>query len=194
MTLLALLYALLLLLVLGSVWKLWQRPPDVTLTRTLPAQGFAGGTLPMSVRLHLRARLPTRVLLEDPAPLTVVPAAQLSAGGLVWGESQLRFSTVLTLNRRGVYRWTGTRLRWADPFGLFWHSLELDVPTTLEVYPGTHGLSLPKLLRPLLSEGGLSRTLGLDDPISLRGARPYVAIRNAGDQIHMRQAPLSGQG
>ena len=77
MTLLALLYALTLLLLLGGVWKLWQRPPDAILTRTLPAQGFAGGTLPLGVHLRLRARLPTRVVLEDPAPLTVVPAAQL---------------------------------------------------------------------------------------------------------------------
>ena len=194
MTLLALLYALLLLLVLGGVWRLWQRPPDVTLTRTLPAQGFAGGTLPLGVHLHLRARLPTRVLLEDPAPLTVVPAAQLSAGGLIWGESQLRFSTVLTLNRRGVYHWTGTRVRWADPFGLFWHSLKLDVPAQVEVYPGTHGLRLPRLLRPLLSEGELSRTHGLDDPISLRGARPYVPGDPPG-RIHWRlSARHTGSG
>ncbi len=194
MSLLALLYALLLLTVLAAVWKLWQRPPDVTLTRTLPAQGFAGGTLPMRVELKVRARLPTRVLLEDPAPLTVVPEAQLSAGGLVWGEAHLSFDTVLTLNRRGVYRWTGTRLRWADPFGLFWHSLELDVPTILEVYPGTHGLRLPRLLRPLLSEGELSRTHGLDDPISLRGARPYVPGDPPG-RIHWRlSARHTGSG
>ena len=194
MTLLALVYGLLLLLVLGGVWKLWQRPPDVTLTRTLPAQGFAGGTLPLNVRLHLRARLPTRVVLEDPAPLTVVPAAQLSAGGLVWGEGQLSFSTELALNRRGIYRWTGTTLRWADPFGLFWHSLKLDVPDQIEVYPGTHGLRLPRLLRPLLSEGELSRTHGLDDPISLRGARPYVPGDPPG-RIHWRlSARHAGSG
>ena len=194
MSLLTLLYAALLLLTLATVWKLWQRPPNVTLTRTLPAQGFAGSTLPMSVRLHLRARLPTRVVLEDPAPLTVVPAAQLSVGGLVWGEGQFSFNTVLTLNRRGVYRWTGTRLRWADPFGLFWHSLKLDVPAQIEVYPGTHGLRLPRLLRPLLSEGEWSRTHGLDDPISLRGARPYVPGDPPG-RIHWRlSARHTGSG
>ncbi|WP_370657427.1 DUF58 domain-containing protein [Deinococcus sp. KNUC1210] len=44
---------------------------------------------------------------------------------------------------------------------------------------------LPDLLRPLLSEGELSRTLGLDDPISLRGARPYLPGDPPG-RIHWR--------
>ncbi len=195
MTLLpSLLYAALLALLLWAVWRLWQRPPAVVFTRTLPAQGFAGDTLPLEARLQLRTRLPTRVVLEDPAPLTVVPAAQLRAGGLVWGDTTLFFSTTLTLNRRGVYAWNGARLRWADPFGLFWHSAPLDIPTTLEVYPGTHGLRLPNLLRPLLSEGALSRTLGLDDPISLRGARPYVPGDPPG-RIHWRlSARYMGSG
>ncbi|WP_424951224.1 DUF58 domain-containing protein [Deinococcus sp.] len=188
----SLLYAALLVLLLWAVWRLWQRPPTVALTRTVPAQGFAGGTLPLGVRLVLKARWPTRVMLEDPAPLTVVPEAQFRAGGLVWGEAALDFATTLSLNRRGVYRWEGARLRWADPFGLVWHSLVLDVPTTLEVYPGTHGLSLPKLLRPLLSEGGLSRTLGLEDPISLRGARPYVPGDPPG-RVHWRLSARTGE-
>jgi uncharacterized protein (DUF58 family) len=196
MTLLTLLpslfYAALLALLLWAVWNLWRRPPSATFTRSLPAQGFAGDTLPLEARLHLRARLPTRVLLEDPAPLAVVAAAQLRAGGLVWGDSTFTFSTTLTLNRRGVYAWSGARLRWADPFGLFWHSATLNVPTTLEVYPGTHGLRLPSLLRPLLSEGALSRTLGLDDPISLRGARPYVPGDPPG-RIHWRLSARTGE-
>ncbi len=192
MSLLSLLYAALLALLVWAVWWLWRRPPEVTLTRELPGQGFAGGTLPLRVRLHVIARLPTRVVLDDPAPLTVVPEAQLQAGGLVRGAATLDFATTLTLNRRGVYRWTGATLRWADPFGLFWHTLPLEAPTVLEVYPGTHGLSLPKLLRPLLSEGGLSRTLGLDDPISLRGARPYVAGDPPG-RIHWRLSARTGE-
>lgn len=192
MSALGVLYLLLIVLLVWGVWRVWQQPPQVTLTRELPGQGFAGGTLPLTVRVQVRSRWPTRVRLEDPAPLTVVPEAQLSAGGLVWGETRLEFGTLLTLNRRGVYRWEGARLRWADPFGLFWHSRPLDTPTTLEVYPGTHGLSLPKLLRPLLSEGGLSRTLGLDDPISLRGARPYVPGDPPG-RIHWRLSARTGE-
>ncbi|WP_407540691.1 DUF58 domain-containing protein [Deinococcus radiomollis] len=188
----SLLYAALLALLLWAVWRLWQRPPAVTFTRTLPAQGFAGDILPIEARLSLKARLPTRVVLEDPAPLTVVPAAQLRAGGLIWGDTTLTFTTTLTLNRRGVYAWSGATLRWADPFGLFWHSVPLDVPTTLEVYPGTHGLRLPNLLRPLLSEGALARTLGLDDPISLRGARPYVPGDPPG-RIHWRLTARTGE-
>lgn len=189
---LALLYAALLVLLVWGVWRGWQRPPAVTLIRTLAAQGFAGGTLPLSVGVKVVARWPTRVLIEDPAPLTVVPDAQLSVGGLVWGQTQLDFDTTLTLNRRGVFRWQGATLRWADPFGLFWHSRPLEVPTRVEVYPGTHGLQLPQLLRPLLSEGQLSRTLGLDDPISLRGARPYVP-GDAPNRIHWRLSARTGE-
>jgi uncharacterized protein (DUF58 family) len=192
MSILALLYAALLVLLVWGVWRLWQRPPQIVLTRTLAAQGFAGGKLPLSVQVQVTARWPMRVLIEDPAPLTVVPEAQLSAGGLVWGQTQLDFATTLTLNRRGVFRWEGATLRWADPFGLFWHSRKLDVPTRLEVYPGTHGLRLPQLLRPLLSEGQLSRTLGLDDPISLRGARPYVPGDPPG-RIHWRLSARTGE-
>lgn len=188
---LTLLYAALLALLVWGVWRLWQRPPAVTLTRTLPPQGFAGDVLPLEVTLEVQSRWPTRVRLDDRAPLTVVPTAQLSTGGVIWGRATLRFSTTLTLNRRGVYAWEGATLRWADPFGLFWHSAPLPAPTTLEVYPGTHGLRLPALLRPLLSEGALSRTLGLDDPISLRGARPYVPGDPPG-RIHWRLSARTG--
>ena len=88
-------------------------------------------------------------------------------------------------------RWPPATLRWADPFGLFWRSVRVDVPTRLEVYPGTHGLRLPDLLRPLLSEGALSRQLGLDDPLSLRGARPY-APGDPPSRIHWRLSARSG--
>ncbi|EYB69777.1 hypothetical protein DEIPH_ctg002orf0110 [Deinococcus phoenicis] len=173
-----------------------RRPPRVTLTRDFPAQGFEGTRLPYQVRVVVESRWPLRVLVEDPTPLTVVPGEQIVVGGLTVGRSVTERTTTLTLNRRGEYRWPGGSVRWADPLGLFWHSAPLPPasqhgPARLEVYPGTHGLILPDLLRPLLSEGTLSRTLGLEDPISLRGARPYLTGDSPG-RIHWRLSARTG--
>jgi uncharacterized protein (DUF58 family) len=186
-----LLYAGLLLLVLGAVWALWRRAPTADLIRELPAQGFEGRQIEMTTRLTLGTRLPTRLRLDDPAPLSVVPDSSLGVGGLVWGMETLEHRTRLSLNKRGEFVWAPPRLHWADPFGLFWRTVELPTSSRLIVYPGTHGLSLPALLRPLLSEGELSRTLGLDDPISLRGARPYVAGDPPG-RIHWKLSARTG--
>ncbi|GGR12355.1 DUF58 domain-containing protein [Deinococcus ruber] len=182
---LTLLYAALLVLLLWGVWRLWQKPPHTELRRELAGQGFEQTSLPLTLHLKLHARLPTRIVIEDPAPRAVVPETQFTVGGLIWGERRVTHVTSLQLNQRGVYRWEGASLRWADPFGLFWHQQPLVCATELEVYPGTHLLTLPHLLRPLLSEGELSRTLGLDDPISLRGARPYLPGDPPG-RVHWR--------
>ncbi|WP_293915408.1 DUF58 domain-containing protein [Deinococcus sp.] len=193
--LLTLLYAGLLLLMLAAVWALWRRAPGAELVRELPAQGFEGRSTEMTVRLTLSTRLPTRVRLDDPAPLSVVPESSLGVGGLVWGRESIEHRTRLTLGRRGEFEWAPPRLHWADPFGLFWRSAELPADSStvsrLTVYPGTHALSLPALLRPLLSEGELSQALGLDDPISLRGARPYVPGDPPG-RIHWRLSARTG--
>lgn len=169
-----LLWLALLALLVGATLLLYGRPPRVEVARDLPPAVFAGDSLTLVWRLRVRAPLPTRVVLEDPPPRTLVPDATVDFGGLLWGDSTHAVAVRLSANRRGVFRWEGVTLRWADPFGLRWRSLTLPAPATLEVYPGTHGLTLPNLLRPLLSEGRLSRTLGLEDPLSLRGARPYV--------------------
>ncbi|MFC4455651.1 DUF58 domain-containing protein [Deinococcus sonorensis] len=184
-------YALLLLVLAGLIWAGWRTPPQVQLDREVPRQGFEGREVPLTVRLWVRARLPTRLRLDDPTPLAVVADATLQVGGLMWGEQTLEHHATLTLNRRGEYRWAPVTLRWADPFGLWWRRVTLEQPTALTVYPGTHGLRLPALLRPLLSEGELSRSIGLDDPISLRGARPYLP----GDppaRIHWRLSARTG--
>ncbi|MFC6592907.1 DUF58 domain-containing protein [Deinococcus lacus] len=57
------------------------------------------------------------------------------------------------------------------------------------VYPESHGLFLPELLRPLLSEGQWARDHGLSDPLSLRGVRPYVL----GDPLRQIHWPLSAR-
>ncbi len=163
----------------------------MTLTREFPPQGFEGDQLPYRVRVEVESRWPLRVLVEDPTPLTVVAGEQVALGGLTLGRSVTERRTTLTLNRRGEYAWAGGALRWADPLGLFWHSAPLRVAARLEVYPGTHGLVLPDLLRPLLSEGNLSRTLGLEDPISLRGARPYLPGDPPG-RVHWRLSARTG--
>ncbi|WP_245873001.1 DUF58 domain-containing protein [Deinococcus planocerae] len=162
------------LAVVLAAFLIGRRPPRVTLTREFPGQGFEGTRLPYRVRVEVETRWPLRIVVEDPTPLAVVAGEAFALGGLTVGRSVAERATTLTLNRRGEYAWEGGTLRWADPLGLFWHTAPLNVPARLEVYPGTHGLILPDLLRPVLSEGTLSRTLGLEDPISLRGARPYV--------------------
>ena len=180
------------LLLVALAWLTARRPPEARLTRELPGQAFTGQQGSLTVRLTLRSRWPLRARLEDPAPRGLVPEAVTDFGGLVLGEASFVLSTRLDFNRRGVYSFPGATLRWADPFGLFWHRAPLNVPTRIEVYPGTHGLRLPDLLRPLLSEGQLSRTLGLEDPISLRGARPYVPGDPPG-RVHWRLSARTGE-
>ncbi len=164
--------ALLVILIVVTLLT-YRRPPQVRLTRELPPGVFEGGEVGLKVTLHVRAPLPVRVYLADPPPRTLVPDVALDFGGLLRGEGQYELTARLKANKRGVYAWPGARLRWADPFGLRWREVALPHETQLEVYPGAHGLKLPNLLRPLLSDGELTRSLGLDDPLSLRGARPY---------------------
>ncbi len=185
-------WAALLLLVLALVWAAYRRPPHLELKRELPPAGFVGRTLPYCVTVRLRSALPLRYVIEDTPPLTIVPGQQVRWAGLLWRGGEARQEGELRLNMRGVYLWPGTLLRWADPFGLFWRSVRLPFATRLEVYPGVHGLRLPELLRPLLSEGALSRTLGLDDPLSLRGARPYVP-GDAPNRMHWRLSAKTGE-
>ncbi|WP_394650496.1 DUF58 domain-containing protein [uncultured Deinococcus sp.] len=182
------------MLVLGAllVWAAYRRPPGVTLERERPPSGFEGGRVPLTVRLRVRSALPARVVIEDPTPRTVVPDTAPTVALTVFGEAEAEVRASLTLNRRGVHVWPGATLHWADPLGLFWRRVTLpELPPPLEVYPGTHGLRLPELLRPLLSEGSLSRTLGLDDPLSLRGVREYVA-GDAPGRVHWRLSAHSG--
>jgi uncharacterized protein (DUF58 family) len=174
-----------------SLWLLSRRPPGVRLTRDFAPQGFEGTRIAYGVRLEVRTRRPLRVIVEDPTPLSVVSSEVLTAGGLTLGRTVTELDGALLLNRRGEYAWPGGTLRWADPLGLFWRSAPLSVAGQIEVYPGTHGLILPDLLRPLLSEGTLTRTLGLDDPISLRGARPYVPGDPPG-RVHWRLSARTG--
>lgn len=179
-------------LVVGLAWLLARHPPTVRLTRDFSPQGFEGTRVPYRVRIEIRTRRPLRVIVEDPTPLSVVSSEVLTAGGLTLGQTVTELDGFLLLNRRGGHAWPGGTLRWADPLGLFWRSVPLTVPGAIEVYPGTHGLVLPDLLRPLLSEGTLSRTLGLEDPISLRGARPYLPGDPPG-RVHWRLSARTGQ-
>ncbi|WP_237724866.1 DUF58 domain-containing protein [Deinococcus alpinitundrae] len=181
-----------LLALLGLIWAAYRLPPDLQLSREVPPAGFVGRQLPYRVTARLRSRLPTRYVIEDAPPLRIIPDRHLRWGGWLWQSGEAQLSDELNLNTRGEYHWPETVLRWADPFGLFWRSTRLRFPTRLEVYPGVHGLRLPDLLRPLLSEGALSRTLGLDDPLSLRGARPYVPGDPPG-RIHWRLSARTGE-
>ncbi|WP_339096824.1 DUF58 domain-containing protein [Deinococcus sp. VB343] len=188
----ALLWVGLLALLAALLWGLYRQPPQVTLKRELPRAGFSGSEVPLTVHLSIRSRLPLRYVVEDPPPGSVVPRAAVVFAGEVLGERESEHRTSLMLNRRGEFDWPGVTLRWADPLGLFWRSVRMDFPAHLDVFPGTHGLRLPDLLRPLLSEGTLSRTLGLEDPLSLRGARDYVRGDSPG-RIHWRLSARTGQ-
>lgn len=183
-----LLWLLLIAAVVGLLWSLYRQPPPAELLRRVPPNGFEGTTLKASTLLKLSPRLPTRFFVEDLPPRTVIATTPLTLGGMALGPSELETHTALSLNKRGLFQWPGVTLHWADPFGLFWRSAPLQVaPCTLTVFPATHGLILPQLLRPLLSEGEMARSLGLDDPMSLRGMRDYVAGDPLG-RVHWRRS------
>lgn len=188
----ALLWLALIAAVTGGLWVLSRRPPHVTVTREVPGSGFEGSGLPLTVTVTVRSRRPLRVTVSDPAPRGVVPGHELTAAALHLGQTTQTFTTTLRLNRRGHFGWPGLDLAWADPLGLFWQQTTLPATTAVTVYPGTHGLLLPDLLRPLLSEGTLSRQLGLDDPLSLRSAREYVT-GDAPGRIHWRLSARRGE-
>ncbi|PYE56272.1 DUF58 domain-containing protein [Deinococcus yavapaiensis] len=179
-------------LIVTATLLLYRRPPKVDVTRTLPSSIFANQSMELAVRVRVRASLPTRVHLEDAPPRTIVPDATVDFGGLLLGDSEHELRVKLTANRRGVFEWQDVKLAWADPFGLKWRSVTLPVRSVVEVYPRTHGLVLPNLLRPLLSEGNLTRTIGLEDPMSLRGARPYVP-GDAPSRISWKLSARSGE-
>lgn len=185
------LWAALLSVLAGGLWVLYRTPPQVTLTRELPSSGFQGTRVQLGLQVLISSRLPVRYHVEDALPRSVIPDMLPVFSGELMGTREHTWDTYLTLNSRGVYDWPAVTVRWADPLGLFWRQLTLSVPTHLEVFPGTHGLILPDLLRPLLSEGHLSRTLGLDDPISLRGAREYQTGDSPG-RIHWRLSARTG--
>lgn len=178
------------LALVGALWWAYRAPPAVTLERALPPSGFQGTRALLTVQVAVHSRLPLRFVLEDPAPRSVVPDTPVTLAGVGAGRVTVEFLTPLSLNRRGVHAWPGATLRWADPLGLFWRHCPVSAPQELVVFPGTHGLVLPDLLRPLLSEGGLTRRLGLDDPLSLRGVREYVAGDPPG-RVHWRRSASS---
>ncbi|GHF96114.1 hypothetical protein GCM10017783_04970 [Deinococcus piscis] len=186
----ALVWLLFLAALAGLIWWLYREPPRVQLSRELRPSGLVGQPQPLTVTADIETRLPTRLVLEDPPPRAVVPGRPVVFGGLWQGRHTESLSLTMQPNRRGVYEWEGAVLRWADPLGLFWRSVPVEVPARLEAYPQTHGVLLPELLRPLLSEGQLTRNLGLSDPISLRGARPYVP-GDAPGQIHWKLSARS---
>lgn len=178
-------------LLAALLWWAYHTPPRISFSRELPPNGFQGTRLPLTLRVALHSRLPVRYLIEDPTPRTVVPDAPLRLSGEMLGAQHLEVGTRLTLNSRGVYLWPGATLHWADPLGLFWRSVSIPAAQRLEVFPTPHGLRLPDLLRPLLSEGGLSRRLGLEDPISLRSVRGYASGDPPG-RIHWRSSARTG--
>lgn len=176
----------------GGLWWLGRRPPEARLTREVAPVAFAGSEGPLRVRLTLRSRRPLRYVVSDPAPRRLVPSAQVVFSGEVYGEAERCGEYRLRVQGRGDYTWPGPTLHWADPLGLFWRSCPLSAETHLTALPGTHGLRLPELLRPLLSEGSLARTVGLDDPLSLRGARAYVTGDPPG-RVHWRLSARTGE-
>ncbi|MFC4425808.1 DUF58 domain-containing protein [Deinococcus navajonensis] len=186
-----LLWAALLAALAGGLWALYRTPPQVSLRRELAPSAFQGVRTPMALQVQIHSRLPVRYRIEDAVPRTVIPDVQPVFTGELLGTREHRLDTLLTLNARGVHDWPAATVRWADPLGLFWHSVALPVPDRLEVFPGTHGLILPDLLRPLLSEGSLSRTVGLEDPITLRGARDYQTGDPPG-RVHWRLSARTG--
>lgn len=188
----SLLWLALTALVTAGLWWLGRRTPQVSVTRTLPPTAFEGTRSSLTVQVTVRSRRPLRLVMEDPAPRGVVPDRLVSVSALHLGVTERTETLSVTFNRRGQFDWPGVELAWADPLGLFWRRVTLPGPgTTVAVYPGTHGLLLPDLLRPLLSEGTLARQLGLDDPISLRGVRPYVPGDPPG-RVHWRLSARTG--
>lgn len=188
----ALLWILLLALLVLVLWLAYLQPPQATLEHQLQRSGFQGHTIPFLLKAKVQSWLPVRIVIDAPTPMGMVANQPAILGQFMLGQWQCEHQTTLKLNKRGQHHWPEATLFWADPLGLFWRSQPLKTSTQFEVYPATHPVLLPDLLRPLLSDGALSRTLGLEDPISLRGGREYHTGDPPG-RIHWRMTARTGQ-
>lgn len=190
----SLLWLLFIALPVLALWWLYRQPPQLQLERNIAIGGHQGRQLPLNLQLSIHSTLPVHYSLEVESPAGLVTGRELRFQGANLGTNQQQLTTTLKLNKRGVYQWPQhATVRWADPLGLFWRSQQLDLQAlNTEVYPSRHGLQLPEILRPLLSEGGLSRNLGLDDPISLRGIRNYI-YGDTPSRLHWRLSARRGE-
>ncbi len=177
----------LLALLAAAIWWLYRPGPRLRAVRQLPGVASEGGKVALQLRVELRCSLPTRVVVTDQPPRTLIASKPLQFGGLILGRQVVELVAELSCNRRGELLWPPLELRWSDPLGLFWRAKAAGPQSTLLVFPGNHPLALPELLRPLLQEGPADRRVGLQDPASLRGVREY----RAGDPpnlIHWKQS------
>jgi uncharacterized protein (DUF58 family) len=182
----ALLWLLPLAMVLLAGNLYYRRRPALEIKRIHPTYATAGNRVAVRLECTITAPLPLRLHFSDVPPRTLILGKSLELGGIFFGEQQHTLESEIRVNMRGEYVWPGFKVYWADPWGLFWWEMELDLSTNLIVFPDKHAMLLPEMLRPLLADGRPGARIGLEDPSSLRGIREYQA-GDALNRIHWRQ-------
>lgn len=162
-----------LLLLLGVFWLYRRFPPQVTVVREHAHLTGLGQEVEVQLHITVNALLPCRLDLLDEAPRTLILSQLLQWSGLVWGKHEQVIVSAVRPNKRGMFLWEGLNVRCTDPLGLFSRTFNVKVSSELVVYPQSHPLLMPELLRPLLLDGKRSLTLGMEDVSSLKGIRPY---------------------
>ena len=164
---------LFLVLLVLALLALYLRPPRIEVERIHAPLSGLGISFEVTLHVHITAGLPCRLEFQDTPPLSLIGQGLLVWKALTWGTEEVQLHTLVRPQKRGAFQWGELTVRYADPMGLFWRTLKIPVQSEVVVYPRTHPLLLPELVRPLLLDGRHSPTLGLEDVASLRGIRPY---------------------
>ncbi len=177
----------------GLFWFLYRSAPKIRVQRHLETpQTFTKEAVAVRLEVQSSSWLPVLFSLSENVPLTLIPDRQVALSGLFWGNSKHILEYRVLPNMRGEFVFSALSLDWSDPLGLFLRYSKIHADTTtLLVYPGLHPLELPDLRRPLLADGPKAKFFGLEDALSLRGVRDYVA----GDElrrIHWKQTARFG--
>ncbi|MFN8510839.1 MAG: DUF58 domain-containing protein [Deinococcaceae bacterium] len=172
-------------------WPYYRTPPKFKISRNHIRYTTVGDRVQVELSCELVAFLPVRLSVFSEPPAHFSSESSLELAGLFWGPSRQVVLSHVRPTQRGEWGWPAVSVYWSDPFGLFWHRLDVEVASDIMVFPKRHVMMMPDLLRPLLSDGKQGARIGLEDPASLRGVREYQ-LGDALNRIHWRQTAKHG--
>ncbi len=161
-------------------WQSVRNLPRLKIVRALSGRrAFPGAIVEVNAEVSVHAPWPIFISTEENVPHHLIANKRVGASLLVWGNESIQFHYTVQPNKRGGYNWPALSVSYSDVFGLFNHNIRIETAekTTqpeLLVFPHSHALLLPSLLRTFLSDGPISRMQGIEDPSSFASLRSYT--------------------